>query len=335
MALLLFLSCTPKKETPRDGGELRYARLLRLTDHGRGFEATILNPWDTTQVLRHIRFQGPARRLVVFSSVHCALLAELGALDHIAGVLDANYIRHPATLEAIRKGRIRTLGTAQEPNREAILDLRPDALLPSPYEGSQEGERLDVPIIDCADYMEVSPLARAEWIKLYGRLVGQRERADSIFQAVEREYLRLKKIAQKAKTRPTLLSEMPEGDTWYVAAGGSTAGQMYADAGASYLFADIPGTGSRLMSREEVYERAHSADYWFLKYDLPRPLRRSDLPPLLRTMKARIYGCNTRYSTYYEDTPFHPERLLGELIATLHPELGVTCRQRYHEEIKN
>jgi iron complex transport system substrate-binding protein len=64
------------------------------------------------------------------------------------------------------------------PDIERIIALKPEAILLSPFENSGGYGKLDklhVPIIEAADYMESSPLGRAEWMKFYGMLFGNEE----------------------------------------------------------------------------------------------------------------------------------------------------------------
>ena len=75
--------------------------------------------------------------------------------------------------------RIVDCGNGMNPDIEKIIDLRPDAIMLSPFENSGGYGRvgkLGVPVIECADYMETSPLGRAEWLRFYGLLVGQEQR---------------------------------------------------------------------------------------------------------------------------------------------------------------
>ena len=94
--------------------------------------------------------------------------------------------------------RNRRLRKRNESGFEKIIDLRPDAIMLSPFENSGGYGRvgkLGVPVIECADYMETSPLGRAEWLRFYGLLVGQEQRGDSLFAQIEKEYLALKDLA--------------------------------------------------------------------------------------------------------------------------------------------
>ena len=370
MLCLLLLSCGGNRSDGQaevgDTLLLRHARNLTIVQYADRTEVTLRNPWDTTGVLgryllikdeavktesssliysEHSRttlnsslVRVPLRRAAVFSSVHCALFHELGADDAVGGICDLQFFNLPYYKEGVASGRIINLGNSMQPNLEQMVNLNPDAIMPSPFENSGglgRIERLGVPIIWCADYMEDTPLGRAEWIRFYGRLIGREAEADSIFRAVEQRYEELCAEATGATTRPRLLPEMPWSGQWTLPSQGSSSAKLYADAGADYLFKDLSGKGGVPLSTEKVVDKAVDADIWIIKHH--GPLDRGQMisdTPLLAGIKAPIWWCDTSRTLLYEETPFHPERLLENLIAILHPELGITSEYRYFEKLR-
>lgn len=328
---------------------LRYAHNLTMVQHSGYIEVLMHNPWDSTAVLhRYVmgaadslpapregvtRIATPLQRAAVFTSVHCALIEELDCKESVGGICELEYIHLPFVQEGVRQGRIADLGNGMQPDVERIIQLAPDALMPTPFEhsgGYGRIERLGIPIIECADYMERSALARAEWVRFYGRLFGRAAEADSLFRRVEHDYLALASRAKAAQTHPRMICEVPHSGYWFLPAGQSTMGQLYKDAGADYLFADLQGAGSISLGIERVLERAVTADVWLIKNHgaLNRQQLTTDYPAL-RRIPAHIFFCNLATSNYYEETPFHPELLLENLIALLHPELGIKARREY------
>ncbi|MBQ7179709.1 MAG: ABC transporter substrate-binding protein [Bacteroidaceae bacterium] len=320
---------------------MKYAHNMRMEMEEDGLSVTIRNPWDTTRVLHRYLLttdstlrrpdatvvKVPLRNAAVFTSVQCALMMELNCPDIIGGVCEIEYIHVPYVQKGVSEGRIADLGNGMSPNIERMMDLQPDAILTTPFENSGgygRLERIGIPIIECADYMESSPLARAEWVRFYGRLFGREKEADSLFKAVETAYLAIKKrIATETERRPRLLVETPQGSHWYVPGGASTMGQLYQDAGADYIFSSTSGAGSTPLSIEQVLERGMDAQVWILKHHGPVDLRqlRKDYPALAR-INAPMYLCDTSTSLFYEETPYHPERLLQNLVNIFHPELA-------------
>ena len=130
----------------------------------------------------------PVERSAVFIAPHCQLMYELGCQQTIRGVCDLNYINIPdvrkraASAGNASSGNASALnsivdcGSSMAPDIERIIALKPEAILVSPFENSGGYGKLDklhIPLIEAADYMESSPLGRAEWMKFYGMLFGK------------------------------------------------------------------------------------------------------------------------------------------------------------------
>ena len=145
----------------------------------------------------------PVERSAVFIAPHCQLMYELGCQQAIRGVCDLNYINIPdvrkraasagkasvgnasvgnasagnaSSGNASAGNSIVDCGSSMAPDIERIIALKPEAILVSPFENSGGYGKLDklrIPLIEAADYMESSPLGRAEWMKFYGMLFGR------------------------------------------------------------------------------------------------------------------------------------------------------------------
>ena len=339
---------------------LKYAENLILVK-GEGYtEARLRNPWDTTALLHTYILvekdkplpnrlpegtlvRTPLSNALVYTAVHCNLIQELGAVESIGGICELQYIKVPEIIEGCRNGTIVNAGEGTNPDMEKIIDLHPDALLLSPYEnsgGHGQVEKLKIPIIECADYMETSALGSAEWIRFYGLLFHQSAKADSIFAIVEKNYNELKALAISQPTQPKVMCELKSGSAWYVPGGNSTTGKLYNDAGGDYLFDHYPNSGAVPLSFETVFDKAQDADVWLMKYNQPTDKTlsgiRKDYSPYAQ-FKAfkdgQVYGCNTNYAAYYEDFPFHPDLVLKDLIKIFHPSLLPEYELKYFSKL--
>ncbi|MBP2691902.1 MAG: ABC transporter substrate-binding protein [Muribaculaceae bacterium] len=330
------------------------SELLTLIDRGDFVTAEIADPWNSGKRLAAYALvdrnkdipQGldeeftvvavPLQRSVIFSSTNSAAIAELGALNAIAAVADGNFYSPSDTVaRLIAQGRITDIGSSMSPDPEKIVNLEPDALLVSPFQNAGHGvlEDLGVPVIECADYMENSPLARAEWILFLGELYGNRQLARDIFTQVSTDYEALTFKAALSSYRPLVLPELVVSGVWYVPGGQSYMATMFADAGAAYPWADDSSTGSLQLSIEQVIDKASDADIWIMRNFAP--LRSNTdllaLSPLYSEFKAfrdgRVYNCDTSSKPIFNDIAFHPERVLLDFIIIFHPELfpGLEC----------
>lgn len=278
----------------------------------------------------------PVESNLVFTAPHCQLLTELGCQNAITGVCDKDYINIPdiksrAQADAKVAHPIMDCGSSMQPDIERIIALHPEALLISPFENSGGYGKLDklrIPVIETADYMETSPLGRAEWIKLYGLLLGSLK-ADSLFSAIEKEYLQLKAEAAKLPLGLSILTERKTGNVWYVPGGKSTMGILLRDAHARYIFADDTHSGSLSMSPEQIIAKGNQVDVWAFKYFGGNALTKQDLlaeyqgyQALKAFQTGTVYETDTSCEPYFELTSFHPEILLREFIVLSHPEAG-------------
>lgn len=297
--------------------------------HGEGKAAATLGvKTDTVRT--------PLESNLVFTAPHCQLLTELGCQNAITGVCDKDYINIPdiksrAQADAKVAHPIMDCGSSMQPDIERIIALHPEALLISPFEnngGYGKLDKLRIPIIETADYMETSPLGRAEWIKLYGLLLSS-SKADSLFSAIEKEYLQLKAEAAKLPLGLSILTERKTGNVWYVPGGKSTMGILLRDAHAKYIFADDQHSGSLSMSPEQIIAKGNQIDVWALKYFGGNALTKNELlaeyqgyQALKAFQSGNIYETDTSCEPYFELTSFHPEILLREFIILSHPEAG-------------
>lgn len=271
----------------------------------------------------------PVERSAVFIAPHCQLMYELGCQQAIRGVCDLNYINIPDVRKraasagkasagnASAQNSIVDCGFSMAPDIERIIALKPEAILVSPFENSGGYGKLDklhIPIIEAADYMESSPLGRAEWMKFYGMLFGRAKnisttaagkaseaavgkaseatagkaseatlpascelRADSLFAQIEKEYLDLKAEAGKLPKGLSILTERKTGNVWYVPGGQSTIGILLKDANARYIFSDDQHSGSLPMSPEQILAKGSQVDVWAFKYFGGAPLSQVQL----------------------------------------------------------
>lgn len=303
----------------------------------------------------------PVERSAVFIAPHCQLMYELGCQQAIRGVCDLDYINIPdvkkraASAGNVSSGNVSAqnasaqnpivdCGSSMAPDIERIIALKPEAILLSPFENSGGYGKLDklhVPIIEAADYMESSPLGRAEWMKFYGMLFGNEEgksngisgscepKADSLFAKIEKEYLKLKAEAAGYPKGLSILTERKTGNVWYVPGGQSTIGILLKDANARYIFEDDQHSGSLSMSPEQIIAKGNQVDVWAFKYFGGNALTKQDLlaeyqgyQALKAFQTGTVYETDTSCEPYFELTSFHPEILLREFIILSHPEAG-------------
>lgn len=351
----LFTACSEGSHFNAVGGIMEYSSHIVVEDNPQGFTAQIANPWKKNTLLHSYRFSTnqstdysfsrnvntihiPLQRIVVMTNSLAHLMVELGAEDCIAGVCEPEYIADSVICARLADRTIIDCGNSMYPTIEKIMELHPDAIMVSPFEETGYGqlEKLGIPLLECADYMETSPLARAEWMRFYGRLFGVGAQADTLFSKVKDNYLYLCDLAEKTPLRPRVMLDTKSGSAWYVAGGNSTIGQMISDAAGTYIFSGNNNSGSVPLSFETVFEKAQDADVWLLKNSNSNPLTYKLLESDFKQYSSfkpfkekNIWVCDVNQVPYFELTSFHPEMLLADFISIFHPEMS-HARSFYH-----
>ncbi|MBQ8152285.1 MAG: ABC transporter substrate-binding protein [Prevotella sp.] len=361
--IVLLSSCGNRTGFSQEDGDtlhLKYATLLSIIKHDGYTEVDIRNPWKDGMLLhtyilvprqgempKHLPhgsiIRTPIERAAVFTTVHCSLIHAMGHGGNIVGVADLKYIKIPFIQEQVRKGKIADCGNGMSPMVEKIMDVKPEIIMLSPFENSGgygKLEEIDIPLVECAEYMENSPLARAEWMRFYGMLFGEEEQADSLFEVVDKNYQQLKVQAKEAGEGRSVLIDKMVGTVWYVPGGRSTLGQMIQDAGGRYAWKDDEHSGSLSLPFETVLEKAGDAEVWLYRYSSDHQHSYHELLSEYRGYQQlqafadrNVYGCNVEQSQFYEEAPFRPDWLLSDFIQILHSSMTSTIPLRYYRKL--
>lgn len=276
----------------------------------------------------------PVERIVVTSTTHIAPIEALGELNAIVGFPHTDYISSPKARKRIEKGHIKNLGMNEMLNSEMVLLLNPDVVVGFSISKDNEAydliQRSHMPVLYNGDWVEQTPLGKAEWIKFFAPLFQKEKLGDSIFKNIETSYKKAKALAQNAKSKPTVLTGGLYKDVWYVAGGKSWMAQFLNDANADYLWGDTPETGSLGLSLESVLAKAQNADYWFnpsyhTSYDELGNINEHHKQFKAFNSKKIYSNAIEKGATggliFYEMAPQRPDLVLEDLISILHPEL--------------
>ena len=339
---------------------LAYAKNITIVRHEGFTEVTLQNPWKQGAALHKYLLVAradsgrvslpakgmvvytPVERSVVFSSPVCQLMEWFGADNSVLGICDAAYMHLPFIKHGLQEGRVTDCGNSMSPSVEKIVSLHPQALFVSPFENGSYGsvEQTGVPIIECADYMELSALGRAEWMKFYGMLVGKEREADSLFAVVESEYKQLAALAKTSKRKVRVITERNYGGVWYCPGGRSSMARLIADANGQYVFATDTHSGSLSLAPETVVAKAADADVWLFVYPGERPLSKVELlaeyegyKALAAYRKGNIYECGSDVTLYFDEISFRPDWLLRDMVRIFHPSFNVSGEQRYYKKL--
>jgi iron complex transport system substrate-binding protein len=280
------------------------------------------------------RIQIPVKRLIATSTTHIPMLEVLGAEERLIGFPNTDFISSERTRALISGGQLTDIGKDMSLNAEMIIALKPDVLIAFGVDDSDRAfatlRKNGIPIVFNGDWLEETPLGRAEWIKFFGALLDQDAKADSVFKVIEQEYLEARKIAERATETPSLMSGVLFKDQWNLPAGESFAANLYRDANTDYLWKDSQGQGSLVLNFESVLEKAADADFWIGSGVYTRREDLLEANGHYAEFKAfqnhSVYTFSKRKGPgggilYYELAPIKPHIVLKDLVKVTHPEL--------------
>ena len=273
----------------------------------------------------------PVKSAVAFSSTQWSVFQKLGEIDKVKGILESNYTKNEDILELVARGKITDVGMSTNVNAEKLINLHPDLILYTPYSGvdfSHLGRLSGATMLSFPDYLESHPLGRAEWMKVVGLLCGKEEVTNKWFDDVVRRYESLSDKCSKIEDKPTVFSDLPFENQWYVPGGKSYIAKIFADAGGDYIWKDNESTGSLHIDAESVLLKAQQADFWRVinSYDTPFTYERleneNELYQLFKAFEGKqLLVCDVRETGYFEKSQYEPDILLADFIYHFHPEL--------------
>jgi iron complex transport system substrate-binding protein len=273
----------------------------------------------------------PVNSVVAFSSTQWSVFQKLGEINKVKGILESNYTTNKEILRLVAEGKILDAGMSTNVNTEKIIHLQPDVILVTPYptvDYSHLKELSGATLVSFPDYLESHPLGRAEWMKVVGLLCGKEDVTNQWFDDVVRRYESLSYKCSVIEDKPTVFSDLPFENQWYVPGGNSYIAKIFSDAGGDYIWKDNESTGSLHIDAESVLLKAQDVDFWRVinSSDIPFTYERlkseNELYPLFKAFKEKqLLVCNVRESGYFEKSQYEPDVLLADFIYHFHPEL--------------
>lgn len=277
--------------------------------------------------------RGEAQRIVCMSSTHVALLNAAGAVQRIVGVSGVKGVSNAWI--AARSEEIGEVGYDGNVDYERLLALHPDLVLLFGVQGASGMEpklrELRIPFAYIGEYLEESPLGKAEWIVAAGELVGRRAEAEARFDSIPQRYDALRtRVAEAAAEAPKVMINSPYGDSWFMASQGSYVARLIADAGGDYIYKKNTSNRSLPIDVEEAYLLASAADVWINAGDFATlDEMKARLPRFAGVgclRRGTVYNCDRRMNPnggndYWESGVVHPDLVLRDLVKIFHPEL--------------
>jgi iron complex transport system substrate-binding protein len=289
----------------------------------------------------------PVERIVVTSTTHIPMLEILEVENSLVGFPNTNYVSSIKTRSLIDQGKVQELGQEQNINTELLLDLQPELVIGFGVNNTspvfKNIEKTGIPVLMNSDWLEETPLGKAEWLRFFGVLFQKDSLAKVKFDEVVSNYQSIQEKLLKATKKPTVLSGSLYQDVWYMPAGESFFAKFLTDANTDFLWKDTQGTGSLSLSLESVLDKAQKAEYWIAPgfYSSQKAMLQ-DSPhyaefDAFQSGKLYTYALNkgtTGGVIYFELATARPDLVLQDLAVIFHQEIFPKVNMTFFRQLK-
>lgn len=269
-----------------------------------------------------------AKRIVAMSSTNVAMLDAIDAIDAVAGVSGLRFINTPN----LDSHKVTDVGNEADADYETIVALNPDLVLiygiASPSVMEAKLSSLHIPYIYIGDYLEQSPLGKAEWIVAMGEITGSRDKAIARFKDTVERYNNLKESVDTLRRRPIVMLNAPYGESWFMPDADNYIVRLIEDAGGEYVYADNHTQRSVAVSDEESLMLASRSDIWLNPGQFTTLDALCTSLPRFSNVKAvksrRVFNNNLATTPaggndFFESGAVYPDRVLEDLIEIINP----------------
>ncbi len=235
---------------------------------------------------------------------------------------------------AASTGLVREFAPASVVDAELVVSAHPALFMTggAPSPSLAVIRAAGVPVVADTEWLESTPLARAEWLKYMALFLNEEREAESQYRADEASLSRSQRPCSGRTGRhwPRVMTGRSTQGTFVTAGGRSYVAALIADAGGRYVWADNAAVASVSLDFEAEMIRAKDADIWIngggwtnlgtMVQDEPRyaefnAYRQGQVWVYERRMTPA--GAND----YWTRSITHPDVVLADLIKIFHPGL--------------
>lgn len=322
---------------------------IRGCEDGNSTLIVVKNPWQGADNVEQIllidrdgefdtsgtdvqRINHDAERIICMSSSYVAMLSTIGKQEAIAGVSGINFISDEYVTS--HKEQIGDVGYDNNINYEMVLALNPDLVLLYGLTGASGMEsklrELSIPYLYLGEYVESSPLGKAEWMVAVGEITGARNKAEELFTTISERYIKLAtKVSLAGNERKRVMLNTPYRDSWFIPSKQNYIARIIRDAGGQPFTIAGEGNSSQPIDIEQAYIWASQADVWLNvgACNTMEELTRQN--PKFADVKAVrekcVYNNNGRQteqggSDFWESGVVRPDVILQDLVTILQGE---------------
>lgn len=279
----------------------------------------------------------PTGNLVSFSTTFLPGIAQLGLAEYVVGLDSLLFTSTPEIVERIEAGEIVEVAPNFELNLELVLEAEPEIAITDDFSPDRIAALIGAGVFTAVntDYLETTPLGRAEWLKYTALFYNREADAEAIYADIVTAYMETVELAASVPEdeRPVVLwnTFSAFSDVWSIPGPQTYSGVLIESAGGQIALGEEAPEGSALLSFEAVYDGALDADLWFVNLfgattldDLiAQDARYADFAAVENggvwnnSLDVNVNGGNN----YFELGVTNPHLILQDLLAIFHPDL--------------
>lgn len=274
----------------------------------------------------------PITSIFSASTTHIPLLADLDEVDLLTGVANASFVNNEQARQRIDAQQIVEYSPNRTIDTERVIAAHPDILMTAGVDDPayQVLQNSGIKVVANAEWLEQTPLGRAEWLKYMAAFTGDEAKAGKVFDQIETDYDAVVRAAAGSGAPVTVLPGQMTQGTWYMPAGDSYVAALLKDANATYAWSDQNQRGGSLqLSLEDVLAKARQAQVWIMGTDVATladvAAQDARYAEFAAFRDDAVWSNNAKIGAgggndYWERGVTRPDLVLADLVKILHPD---------------
>jgi iron complex transport system substrate-binding protein len=369
----LLAGCNKKNGEPHNKAgssgksfQVKYANGFTIENIGTTRVITVADPWQHAAGIQYryllsdtftqseiidaltSKIRTPVKRVVCLSTTHIGFISFLGEISTVYGISGRNYIVNESLRRRCAVDSTFDVGYDENLNYELLLKLKPDVVFAYGISRSvtntiKKINELGIPVVMIGEYLEMHPLAKMEWVKVFAAFYNKEDEASVRFNLVAGNYNRLTGIAANSGNKPAVLLGLPWRGTWYVSGSQSYVACLIKDAGGKYIWDHLQFNESRPMALEKIFENALSSDFWLNPGDVRSKEEILTVDERFDELSSykndKVFNNNNIQNqsggnAFFETGVVEPDLILSDLIYILHPQLLPSHTLKYYRKLQ-
>lgn len=362
LVLIFLYSCQSghNSNTPGNYYVPKDASGFQIDTAGDSYVLRVRNPWQGASHVEYRYIIGkfnhqtksvdsislPVSRVVCMSTSHSSFIESLGHENSIVGI-SGKYCYSAYLQKQFTTGKLSDIGNDYQLNIEKLLALRPDVVFVYGVDGDFQStakklRALGLKLIFIGDYLEETPLGKAEWRVVFSMFYDKIEEAIQSHQNLRNRYKQLMESVTNVQKRPTVMLNTPFNEVWYLPGKKNYISHYIQDAGADLVYSPKDQRDSYPIPYESAIIEARKANFWLnVGTFTDLNLLTSQLPrfrAIPAVKECKVYNNNKRRtqqggSDFWESGAVHPDIILKDLIQIFHPNILNNDTLHYYQRI--